>query len=123
MFNHSNSDTRGVDNFPANPWNLKEDYGRAAFDIHHRATIGGTANLPFAVRVSSMLMAASGQPFSILLSQDIYGTGDAQRAARARYSVNPGSGCRSHSVWLVQSGDRVDMTLRLPPTPARVRST
>lgn len=76
VFNHSNGDTSGIDNFPANPWNLKEDYGRAAFDIHHRAVIGGTANLPFAVRVSSMLMAASGQPFSILLPQDIYGTGE-----------------------------------------------
>ena len=41
VFNHSSSDTRGVDYFASNPWNPMEDYGRAAFDIRNRIAIGG----------------------------------------------------------------------------------
>lgn len=75
VLNNSHSDTRGADYFASNPWNLMQDYGRAAFDIRHRGTIGGTMALPLALRLSSMLMASSGRPFSILLPQDLYGTG------------------------------------------------
>lgn len=75
VLNDSHSDSSGVDNFASNPWNLKQDYGRARFDIRHRAAIGGTVALPLAVRLSSMLIASSGRPFSILLPQDLYGTG------------------------------------------------
>jgi hypothetical protein len=75
VFNNSHSDANGVDNFASNPWNLMEDYGRAAFDIRNRIALGGTASLPLAMRLSAMLMASSGQPFSILLPQDLYGTG------------------------------------------------
>ena len=75
VFNNSHSDSNGIDNFASNPWNLIDDYGRAAFDIRDRVTIGGTMALPFAIRLSSMLMASSGKPFSIQLPQDLYGTG------------------------------------------------
>jgi hypothetical protein len=75
VLNHSQSNASGVDNFASNPWNLMEDYGRAAFDIRNRATVGSTMALPFELRLSSMLMASSGKPFSIYLPQDLYGTG------------------------------------------------
>jgi hypothetical protein len=75
VFNNSHSNARGVDNFASNPWNLMQDYGRAAFDIRSRGTVGGTLALPFELRLSSMLMASSGRPFSIYLPQDFYGTG------------------------------------------------
>ncbi len=75
VLNSSHSDSSGVDNFASNPWNIMQDYGRAHSDIRNRAAIGGTAALPLALRLSSMLIAASGQPFSILLPQDLYGTG------------------------------------------------
>lgn len=73
--NSAQGDSSGVDNFASNPWNLMQDYGRAHFDIRSRAAIGGTAALPLALRLSSMFVASSGQPFSILLPQDLYGTG------------------------------------------------
>lgn len=75
VLNNSHSDSRDADYFASNPWDLMQDYGRAAFDIRHRGTVGGTMALPFALRLSSMLMASSGKPFSILLPQDLYGTG------------------------------------------------
>ncbi len=78
---HSNSGLNvqsspaGDFSFQTNPWNLSEDYGRAAFDIRHRALIGGSFDMPLGIRLSPMIMANSGQPFSILLPQDLYGTG------------------------------------------------
>lgn len=75
VFNNSHGDSNGVDNFASNPWNLMDDYGRTAFAIRNRGTVGGTMALPFAIRLSSMLMASSGKPFSIQLPQDLYGTG------------------------------------------------
>ncbi len=61
--------------FETNPWNLSQDYGRTRFDIRHRAVIGGSFALPLDFRFSPMLLASSGQPFSIQLAEDLYGTG------------------------------------------------
>jgi Carboxypeptidase regulatory-like domain len=75
VLNNSHGDSNGVDSFPSNPWNLMQDYGRAAFDIRSRATVGGTASLQLALRLSAMLIASSGRPFTIFLPQDLYGAG------------------------------------------------
>ncbi|MFP5228069.1 MAG: carboxypeptidase regulatory-like domain-containing protein [Acidobacteriota bacterium] len=83
VFNHANgeaglnlqSSPAGEFSFQTNPWNLSQDYGRTSFDIRHRVVIGGSFAAPFAFRLSPMLIASSGQPFSIQLPQDIYGTG------------------------------------------------
>lgn len=75
VFNNAHSDTAGVDNFPANPWNILQDYGPAQFDIRHRVMVGGSYALPLNFRLSSIVMANSGLPFSIMLGQDLYGTG------------------------------------------------
>jgi Carboxypeptidase regulatory-like domain len=75
VFNDAHSDTAGVDSFSSNPWNLLEDYGPAVYDIRHRVMVGGSYALPFGLRLSSMLMVNSGQPFSITLGEDLYGTG------------------------------------------------
>lgn len=85
VLNYSKGDTNGVNNFPSNPWNLMEDYGRTALDLRNRAVMGGTASLPFAVRLSSMFIASSGQPFSIQLPQDVYGAG--QHNARPAFAT------------------------------------
>ncbi len=83
VFNNANgeaglnlqSSPAGEFSFQTNPWNLSQDYGRTSFDIRHRVVIGGSFAAPFAFRLSPMLIASSGQPFSIQLPQDIYGTG------------------------------------------------
>ncbi len=95
---HSNSGLNvqsspaGRFSFQTNPWNLAEDYGRAAFDIRHRAVFGGSFGIPLGIRLSPMIMANSGQPYSILLPQDIYGTGvHDSRPAYATSSTPPAS--------------------------------
>lgn len=84
------SSPAGRFSFQTNPWNLSEDYGRSAFDIRHRAVIGGSFDMPLGIRLSPMIMANSGRPFSVLLPQDLYGTGvhDA-RPAYAAVSTPP----------------------------------
>lgn len=84
------SSPAGEFSFQTNPWNLSQDYGRTHFDIRHRVVIGGSFAAPFEFRLSPMIMASSGQPFSIQLPQDLYGTGvyDA-RPAPATASTPP----------------------------------
>jgi Carboxypeptidase regulatory-like domain len=93
---HSNSGLNvqsspaGRFSFETNPYNLSEDYGRAAFAVRHRAVIGGSFEIPLGFRLSPMIMANSGQPYSVLLSQDLYGTGvHAARPAIANASTPP----------------------------------
>ncbi len=68
---YANSDTSS----PMNPYDIAEDYGRAAFDIRHRVFLGGNWNLPHGFAVSPMIVLNSGAPFNITLQGvDLYGT-------------------------------------------------
>ena len=88
--NYANSDTGGANSFPSNPFNLLQDYGRASFDVRNRAFVGGTVGLPHGFRVSPFMIASSGTPYNIVLSQDFVGsTVLNQRPAFATNSVNP----------------------------------
>jgi hypothetical protein len=60
---------------PMNPYDVAQDYGRAAFDVRHRAFVGGNWNLPHGFSISPFVVANSGPPFNITLGQDLYGTG------------------------------------------------
>jgi hypothetical protein len=74
MFSHANSDTAGANSFPSDPaLGISADYGRAAFDVHHRLFLGGTVSLPHGFRVSPFMVANSGAPFNIITGQDLNG--------------------------------------------------
>jgi hypothetical protein len=60
---------------PMNPYDIREDYGRAAFDVRHRAFVGGNWNLPHGFSISPFVVANSGPPFNITLGPDLYGIG------------------------------------------------
>jgi hypothetical protein len=72
---YARSNTGGVTSFPMNPYDIAEDYGRAAFDVRHRVFVGGTWTLPRGFSISPFVVANSGAPFNITLGQDVYGTG------------------------------------------------
>jgi hypothetical protein len=74
MLNYANSDTAGPSTFSSNPYDLGQDYGRAAFDVRHRVFFGGTMALPHAFRLSPFLVAQSGSPFNITVPTDLNGT-------------------------------------------------
>ena len=66
----ADSDTGGVSSNPSNSLNLKQDYGRASFDVRNRLFLIGTYAAPHFFRFSPFIVANSGQPFNITLSQD-----------------------------------------------------
>jgi hypothetical protein len=66
--NYANSDPIGSssngtfsNNFPSDQYNVKLDYGRAAFAIRNRVFMGGTIGLPYAFRLSPFMIFNSGR--------------------------------------------------------------
>lgn len=90
VLNYANSDVSGTNSFPSNPFNINQDYGRAAFDIRNRFFLGGSLGLPWGLRLSPFLVASSGTPYSITLSQDLIGSSQFnQRPAFASSATLP----------------------------------
>ena len=71
--NYVNANTQGAGSFPNNQYDLAENYGPTAYDVHNRAFIGGTIALPRGIRVNPFLVVQSAQPFNITLGQDYNG--------------------------------------------------
>src|SRR5207244_3469160 len=67
------SDTSGASRFPTNQYNLSADYGRAAFDVRHRAFLGGSVSLPWNMRMAPFVILSSGAPFNITTGTDLNG--------------------------------------------------
>jgi hypothetical protein len=67
------SNTDGAGTFPANPYSFEGEYGPAAIDLRHRATLSGTVNLKWGMRLNPLLTLNSGPPFDITAGRDLYG--------------------------------------------------
>jgi hypothetical protein len=89
--NDAHSDASGVGSFPSNPYDVVADYGRASFDVRSRAFFGGSVGLPYGFRLSPFMVASSGTPYNVTLSQDLIGSGVInQRPAFATSTSQPG---------------------------------
>lgn len=74
VLSRANSDASGAGSFPSNPLlGITADYGRAGFDVHHRAFFGGSLALPHGFRVSPFMVFNSGSPFNITTGTDLNG--------------------------------------------------
>jgi hypothetical protein len=62
-----------VGTFPANGLDLNSEYGRSAYDIRHRAFLGGLINLPREVSINPLVIISSGAPFNITTGIDSNG--------------------------------------------------
>lgn len=67
---YTNSDTDGAYSQPANPFDLSTEYGRAGMDARHQIFFGGSFTLPWQIRISPHLNAATGTPFNITTGRD-----------------------------------------------------
>jgi hypothetical protein len=67
---HSNAQSPLMDQY-----NDTFDWGRARFDIRHRAFIGGNVGLPFALVLAPFVTMSSGAPFNITTGNTFYGDG------------------------------------------------
>ncbi len=71
--NFVSSDTAGISSFPSNSYNIRQDYGRAAFDVRDRLFLGGSIGLPYLFRLSPFMIFSSGSPFNITTPLDLNG--------------------------------------------------
>jgi hypothetical protein len=67
---HSN-----VNGFPSNQYDTSLDYGRANFDVRHRAFVGGNVGLPFRWTAAPFVTLSSAPPFNIVTGTDYNGDG------------------------------------------------
>ncbi len=72
-FNHARSNTDGASSFPANDYDLSDEYGRAQYDIRHRVFLGGSIMAKWGIRLSPFMMAHSGAPFDVTTGLDTNG--------------------------------------------------
>ena len=70
---HAHSNTDGVNTFPANSYDLSNEWSRAAFDVRHRVFMGGTIAAPLGIRLNPFLVLSSAPPFNIVLGRDLNG--------------------------------------------------
>jgi len=72
--NYANSDTAGPSSFPDNPYNIEQDYGRAAFGIRDKVVVGGSIALKHGFLLSPLINFQSGTPFNVTVGQDLNGS-------------------------------------------------
>jgi carboxypeptidase family protein/TonB-dependent receptor-like protein len=73
VLSKANSDTDGTGSFPANPYDLSTEYGRASGDIRHRFVMIGNIRVPWGISLNPFVTVQSGRPFNIILGRDING--------------------------------------------------
>ncbi|MCY7346038.1 MAG: TonB-dependent receptor [Pyrinomonadaceae bacterium] len=70
---YAKSDTDGAGSFPAYSYDLSGEYGKSALDVRHNFFLGGSFTMPWKVRMSPFIIAASGRPFNIVNGVDSNG--------------------------------------------------
>jgi hypothetical protein len=73
MVNFAKADTSGATYFPSNQFSPRADYGRSSFDIRNRFLMAGNLQAPYGISFSPMMVVESGQPFNIVIGQDLNG--------------------------------------------------
>ncbi len=74
VLNRAMSNTDGLGTSPPNPYNFTGQYGPAATDVRNRATLGGSINSRWNIRLNPFVVVQSGVPFDITTGSDLYGT-------------------------------------------------
>jgi hypothetical protein len=100
LFSRAISDTDGAGTMPSNPYDVRNDYGRAAFDFRHRLFVSAAATLPLRIRMSPFIYLQSGLPYNLISGLDTNNDGNpgddrpafAQDLARASVIERTGFG-------------------------------
>jgi hypothetical protein len=70
-FNRANSDTDGGGTFPANQYDLSNEYGRVGWVAPHTFTLYGNISAPLGISLTPIMTFSSGTPFNITIGRDI----------------------------------------------------
>jgi Carboxypeptidase regulatory-like domain/TonB dependent receptor len=102
------NDATGSSQVVMNPLNTRQDYARANFDFTHVLKINGIYELPFTRnefvkgwRLSAIVSAQSGNPFTVLDGFDQIGNGQTSKNSNARPNLNPA--CLAGGTQIIQS--------------------
>ena len=69
----AHSDADGTGSYPADPYDLSGEYGRAGGDVRHRFVMNGTIRAPWGVSLNPFIILSSSRPFNITLGRDLNG--------------------------------------------------
>lgn len=69
----ANSDADGTGSFPADPYDLSNEYGYSSGDVRHRFFMSGTIRAPWGISLNPFVTVQSGRPFNITLGRDLNG--------------------------------------------------
>ena len=84
VLNYAKSNTDGVNTFPADPYNLNQEYGRSSLDTRNRFVLGGSYTARYNVRFNPFIIANTGRPFNITTGSD--NNGDLQYTDRPSFA-------------------------------------
>ena len=90
MFGHNRADTDSSGSFPANTYDLTQEYGRSGFDIRHRFISGGSLTAKYGFSLSPFIIASTGGPFNITTGSD--NNGDGQFNDRPSFAATGATG-------------------------------
>lgn len=92
-YNDAVSNSDDASEFPVNNYDLAGEWGRAHYDVHHRAQINGNVVLPLKLEVSPNLTFQTAPPLNITTGEDTNGdTSFNDRPAFATMAPNPALG-------------------------------
>ncbi|HEY0346613.1 MAG TPA: TonB-dependent receptor [Pyrinomonadaceae bacterium] len=69
-FGKASGDTDGPGTFPANSYDLRDEFGRMSFDVRHRFTLTGSFDTRWGIGFFPLIIASSGAPFNIITGLD-----------------------------------------------------
>ena len=72
-FGKAKSDTDGAGTFPANQYDLSNEYGDSLIDVRHRFVFGGSFDAPLGISLRPFISFRSGVPFNITTGTDSNG--------------------------------------------------
>jgi hypothetical protein len=87
MLGFAKSDTDGAGSFPANTYDLSNEYGWSRMDTRHRFLVGGAIQTKWGVSFNPFIIASTGTPFNIITGRDT--NGDTLFLERPAFATNP----------------------------------
>jgi Carboxypeptidase regulatory-like domain len=91
VLNYAKSDSGGITSFPSvNFYDIGQDYGRATFDTRYRMFLYGTANLPYGITASPIMILSAGTPYNVTIGS-VNGSGQLNSRPEFALAGTPGS--------------------------------
>lgn len=87
VLGRAKSDTDGAGSNPANPYDLRGEYGRSSQDVRHRFVVNGSFRIPWGVSLNPFVIVTSGRPFNITLGRTDL-NGDTVYTERPRFATD-----------------------------------